>query len=175
MKKTGVTGFFGFLLLIMLTLSTHANIQTLPALAQFKLVGAGQLSWWGMLVYEARLFTPDGAYRPGEPHAIEITYSFRFSKEQLADRSLEEIERLFGKLANSKAVIAQLRSVLRDVSEGDRIVSVHYPGQGADFYSENRLLGRIEDADLAKAFFAIWLNPKTSEPELRTRLLGYNQ
>ncbi len=159
--------------LLMVQLSAHASIAAVPELPQLKLVGAGQLSWWGMTVYDASLYAPDGAYRPDRPHAIKITYQFNFSQDQLARKSLEEIERMFGAAPDREAVFKRLKSVFRDVTKGDHIVGVHYPGRGADFYSEKVLLGRIEAADLAKAFFSIWLNPKTSEPDLRAQLLGY--
>jgi hypothetical protein len=35
-------------------------------------------------------------------------------------------------------------------------------------------IGNIDDAEFARAFFAIWLDPKTSEPSLRKQLLGLN-
>jgi hypothetical protein len=34
------------------------------------------------------------------------------------------------------------------------------------------LLGTIDDPVFARAFFAIWLDPRTREPQLRNRLLG---
>jgi len=143
--------------------------------AQFKLVGSGQLTWWGLRVYDAKLYSPDGFYQPDHPHAIQITYRFSFSREQLASRSLEEIERIHGGRADREAVLQQLYAVFRDVSGGDQITGMHYPGQRAEFYSGDSLLGRIEDAPLASAFFSIWLDPATREPDLRARMLGYRQ
>ena len=153
----------------------YASINRPIELAQFKLVGSGQLTWLGMKVYDARLYSPDGAYQPDLPHAIQITYRFSFSREQLAVKSLEEIERLHGRRMDREAVLQQLNAVFRDVSRGDQITGIHYPGQSADFYSGELFLGRIEDAPLAAAFFSIWLDPATREPDLRARMLGYRQ
>jgi hypothetical protein len=36
----------------------------------------------------------------------------------------------------------------------------------------NKPLGKIADAELAKRFFAIWLSPQTSAPELRKKLFA---
>jgi len=40
------------------------------------------------------------------------------------------------------------------------------------FYNQHRLLGAIDDPVFARAFFSIWLDPRTREPQLRARLLG---
>lgn len=139
----------------------------------FSAVGAGQLKWWGMTVYDARLYASGGSYRPDQPHAIEITYNFSFSGEQLARSSLEEIERLFGRQSNREALLEVFESLFPDVGKGDRIIAVHHPGSHVEFYRDTTLLGRIEDRELAAMFFAIWLDPRTREHELRANLLGY--
>ena len=61
--------------------------------------------------------------------------------------------------------------VFPDIRPGDRLVGVSIPGREARFYSQERLLGTVPDPDFARAFFAIWLDEKTSEPGLRARML----
>jgi hypothetical protein len=60
------------------------------------------------------------------------------------------------------------------VKEGDHITGVYIPGQGAVFFHNDQRTGRL-DQTLAQAFFSIWLDPKTSEPDLRTALIGEPQ
>jgi len=172
-----VTSFRFKLLWVMLFLTTlspglSANVDDPIGRGQFSMVGSGQLTWWGMTVYDAALYAPEGTYRPETPHSLEITYRFSFSREQLASRSLEEIERLHGKRSNREAVLEQFRSLFPDVAPGDRITALHRPGEGADFYRGDAPLGRIADAALAAEFFSIWLHPATVEPDLRSQLLG---
>jgi hypothetical protein len=38
--------------------------------------------------------------------------------------------------------------------------------------SPRRFTGEIRDAAFARLFFAVWLSPRTSEPALRSALLG---
>jgi hypothetical protein len=52
------------------------------------------------------------------------------------------------------------------------LAGVYRPGRGVDYYSEDRALGSISDPEFARAFFSIWLDPRTREPSLRERLLG---
>jgi len=170
-------GRFFWVMLLLATLSpgSFASIANPIERGQFSVVGTGQLTWWGMTVYDATLYAPEGSYRPDHPHAIKITYQFEFSREQLARTSLEEIERLVGRRLERAAVLEALKGVFRDVAKGEHIMGIHYPGQGAEFYSDDVLLGRIEDTALAAAFFSIWLDPATRQPDLRAQMLGYRQ
>ena len=65
-----------------------------------------------------------------------------------------------------------MKQLFPDVQAGDRITGVHRPGVGARFHVNGRLAGEVRDADFARLFFAIWLSPRTSEPQLRAALLG---
>ncbi len=163
--------------LMLLTSYLHAFVQTgeLHALPEARAVGSGKLTWFGMTVYHATLYAPGGKFKPDRPHAIEITYQLEFSREQLAQASLKEIERVAGPQPNGQYLVGQLSSVFRDVARGDRIIGLHYPGQEAVFYSDGVLTGRLKDPSLAAAFFDIWLSERTGQPGLRSRLLGYGQ
>ena len=56
--------------------------------------------------------------------------------------------------------------------EGDELIGVYLPQRGCRFYGKNTALGEIADVELAQAFFAIWLDPKTKDSTLRANLLG---
>jgi len=163
------------LILVSSSFDLHANINEPIEQAQLSAEGTGELTWWGIKVYDATLYARDGSYHPDHPHAIRITYQLKFSREQLARKSLEEIERIFGTQPDRDALFQQLQTLFREITPGDHILSIHYPGQGAEFYSEGVVLGRIEDERLAAAFFSIWLDPETREPDLRAQMLGYAQ
>ena len=175
-KMRHALGKLSLVTLLVLVSMVHANTEKSPMyqLPGSQVVGSGKLTWFGMTVYRATLYAPDGRYRRNLPHAIEISYQFAFSRKQLARASLEEIEGIYGEQPDEKRVMRQFESIFRDVVKGDNIIGVHHPGRGAEFYSNQVLLGRIDDPSLAAAFFAIWLDPRTSEPDLRTRLLGYS-
>jgi hypothetical protein len=52
------------------------------------------------------------------------------------------------------------------------LLGIHRPGVGAQFYQGGRALGRIDDPEFARRFFAVWLGPSTSAPALRDALLA---
>jgi hypothetical protein len=64
-----------------------------------------------------------------------------------------------------------MEQLFPDVAEGTHISGVYLPGRGASFYRDGKPLGEIADRNFAKAFFGIWLDPRTSAPELRAALL----
>ncbi|MES9944390.1 MAG: chalcone isomerase family protein [Candidatus Thiodiazotropha sp.] len=167
-------GIFGLsLLLCLVTLTVNARVSPLADYPSLHAVGSGELTWWGFRVYRATLYAPQGQYGANRPHALEIVYRMSISREQLASTSLKEIEKIRGEpLADREGVLDQFQQVFCDVSDGDSIVGLHLPGEGARFYAGSDYLGRIDDPELAAAFFDIWLSPATSKPELRSRLLG---
>ena len=57
-----------------------------------------------------------------------------------------------------------------DVKPGDHILGVYRP-DGARFYQDDRLIGAIGVPGFAEAFFGIWLDARTSAPDLRQALL----
>jgi hypothetical protein len=155
-----------------LGLSGPLHADPVPLDDNLQAVGSGHLSWWGIGVYDATLYSDDGRYRPQRPHALRIDYQISVTASKLAERSLDEIEEIFGEQPERQRMIASLQTLFCDVEDGDTIIGYHYPGEGAEFYCNDQRMGRLDDSKLAAAFFAIWLDPRTSEPELRRQLLG---
>jgi hypothetical protein len=139
----------------------------------WRIQGQGEMRWFGFRLYEASLWAPDGRWQPDGPFALKLRYARDIPSPRLVEASIEEMQRLGGadkaRLARWKA---ELERVFPDVKEGDVIIGMSLPARGATFYHQDRLTGRIDDVEFARAFFAIWLDERTREPALRTRLLG---
>ena len=153
------------------TLAAHAS--PLPHLTGYTAVGSGTLRFFGLRIYDATLWSPRGVWASGQPFALELRYARSFEGAAIARRSIEEIR---AQRSVPDATLArweqQMRAIFPDVREGDRLIGVRQPGQGAVFYQDARRLGRIDDEAFADAFFDIWLHPATRDPGLRARLLG---
>lgn len=175
MIKPRLESLLAVLCLLLGQAVAQASVNPVPQLPGSQQVGAGELTWFGMTVYQASLFAPEGEYQPDLPHALKIDYQFSFSAHQLARQSLKEIERIHGKQPDRDRLVQQLQAVFRDVKKGEHILGVHYPGQGASFYSAGELLGKLTNSRLAEMFFGIWLDPDTREASLRKQLLGSRQ
>ncbi|MBX9906166.1 MAG: chalcone isomerase family protein [Burkholderiales bacterium] len=168
------TILFGLLLLF----TAPAAVAELPAAActllqSCRMVGEGQLRWWGFHVYDASLWSPSGRWQAQAPYALDIRYARRVTGAQLAETSVDELRRLgIGDEAALTRWGAAMRKLFPDVAPGSRLIGVHVPQRGALFYSATGYLGAIEDPEFARGFFSIWLDPRTQTPELRAALLG---
>jgi len=147
-----------------------------PQLPGSRLQGEATLRYFGLRVYHARLWTlPDfRASQPADqPLVLELEYLRNLKGNAIADRSLQEMQRA-GSIPEAQAQrwLAEMQRLFPDVQSGDRVSGLLLPGQGARFWLNQKLLGQIDDPQFARLFFGIWLAPATSEPDLRTALLG---
>ncbi len=146
------------------------------ALPQARLIGKSRLTFWGLQVYDARLWAPAG-FGPtsysSQPLALELDYLRAFDATAVAERSMQEMRRSAA-ISEEQAArwTREMLRVIPDVKKGDRILGVHQPGVGASFWVNGKPSGEIRDPEFARLFFGIWLSPKTSEPKLREALLA---
>ncbi len=142
-------------------------------LPDLKPLGQGTMRWFGLKLYDASLWASGGRYVPAGGFALSIRYARAFDGEELAEASIDEIERLgerdAAKLARWKDVLMR---VFPDVRTGDVITGVKMPDGTARFFHQDRELPGVDDRELSDAFFAIWLDARTREPRLRARLLA---
>lgn len=147
-----------------------------------QMAGSGEMRWFGLKLYDAALWVqpgvdpapPAGTGQPlQKPYALALRYTRAISGEALVTASLDEIRRL-GETSESRLARWKplLEKALPSVAPGETLVGLHEPGRGASFWHEGQLTARIDDAELAGAFFGIWLDARTREPKLRARLLG---
>ena len=142
----------------------------LASLAGLKRWGSGEFRRFGFLIYEATLWAGvDASPRP--PLALQLTYRRAIAGRDIAAASIEQMRRFGASEAQLALWREQLTRLFPDVQAGDRLLGLQLPEQ-ARFFHNDRALGSVEGADFAAAFFAIWLDPRTSAPELRTALLG---
>lgn len=136
-------------------------------------VGAGSLHWFGLHVYDARLAAAGERFDPQQPFALTLRYARDFRGERIAQASIDEIRRLgYGTAAEQERWLEAMRQLFPDVRRGDELTGAALPGRGARFYLNGRPIGSIDDPAFARAFYAIWLDPRTRSRELRAQLLG---
>lgn len=164
------------LLLAGLAAGARAHAEDWRALLpQAQAVGGGDLTWFGLRIYHATLWSASRPFDAAQPFALQLSYYRSISRQRLVSTSMDEIRRL------SRAPIAEstlkrwealLLSAFVDVNEGDALTGVYLPGRGMRLYDRQRLLAQLDDEALAHAFFAIWLDPDSRDQKLRRRLTG---
>lgn len=153
----------------------QAQAETTP-LAQLRAAGSGTYTYWGFEVYQASLWVEPG-FEPGafarQRHALELQYLRSFKGRDIAERSIEEMRRIgpFSE-AQAKDWLQAMVAAFPDVRAGDRLLGVHLPGRGAQFYYNGRPTSEVRDPEFARLFFGIWLSEQTPAPKLRAALLG---
>jgi len=167
-------------LCLLWTLPTQAN--TLPpevqqVLPSAQLNGQGSYRWFGLKLYDASL------WRETKPNhkdlwwqkslVLELVYARDLSGHHIAEASIDEIRKLNrGTPERQAAWLQWMREAFPDVKEGTRLSGHYIPERGASFYRDGRLLKEISDVEFAQAFFAIWLDERSSAGDLRPALLG---
>lgn len=139
-------------------------------LSSAKLQGSGRLTWWGLHIYDASFYRV-GSLSSSE-FALDMRYQKSFSGISIANRSVEEMKRIGVPDAQAALWGRELTAFLPNVESGQTLTAIYSPRQGTTFYYEGKQIAQIPGSDFSKAFFGIWLDPKTSAPKLRTELLG---
>jgi Chalcone isomerase-like len=170
-----------FLLVFALAPAVSANVSLMPSLpsdlhaqnAELRILGQGRMRWFGLHLYDASLWVTGRDLQWDHPFVLDIRYARSFNGSKIAEVSAEEMLRLGFRDDRKLAAWRELmRRAFPDVKSGEHITGVFRPGAGVDFYHQGRPTAVINDAEFARAFFSIWLDPATREPKLRAALLG---
>ena len=132
--------------------------------------GSGEFRRFGFLVYEATLWAGDDPLRP--PLALHLDYKRNIAGTAIAEASVKEMRRTASPTRRGSRDWGEQHGahLSRCAARRPHRRPPSCP-RARVFIASDRLLGRIDDPDFAQAFFAIWLDPRTSAPELRAALL----
>ena len=137
--------------------------------------GTGVMRFLGLHIYDAHLWSADAVTGDGaaQPLALALVYARRLVGEQIASRSLKEMNRI-GRFSDEQSArwMKAMTQLFPDVVDGDRLTGIQRPGVATRFFLNGQFRGEVADAEFTRLFFGIWLSPNTSEPRLREQLLG---
>ena len=167
------------LILAMTAVPTHAvNAPPLPPQVallapNLKVQGGGELTFFGISVYDGYYWSPTRGWAQDGPFALDLHYHRALDGEKIAERSVGEITKLgYGTAEQRSRWGEEMKRVFPDVRRGDRLTGVHLPGGVVRYFLNGKSIGEIADPGFARAFFGIWLDPKTSQLDFRQMLLG---
>ncbi len=134
--------------------------------------GSGELTWFGLRVYRATLWTTKASADPTRaPLALSLEYRRELKGARIARTSIEEMRRLGAPDEALARWGERLAALFPDVTAGDKLTGVYLPSGTTRFYFHDRALGEIADPEFAPYFFGIWLDARTRAPEVRDALL----
>ena len=147
--------------------------QVLALAPNLKVQGGGELTFFGISVYDGYYWSPTRGWTQDGPFALDLHYHRALDGARIAERSLSEIAKLGYGTAEQRARWGdEMRRMFPDVRRGDRLTGVNLPGGVVRYFHNGKSIGEIADPGFARAFFGIWLDPKTSEFVFRQLLLG---
>lgn len=170
-------------LVLAMVLTTPASMATLvapplpPAITalapSLRLQGGGELTYFGFSIYNGWYWSPVRGFSLEHPLALDLIYQRKLDGHAIAARSVEEIAKLgLGTEAQRGDWGEAMRRLFPNVVKGDRLTGISLPPGTTRFFLNGRPIGEIDDRDFTRAFFGIWLDPRTSRPEYRRQLLG---
>lgn len=155
------------------TSQSHATGFIYDYVPHAEKVGTGELRYAFWPVYQAMLYAPHGAWSPDKPFALSLVYQRSISGKTIAETSIQEIRRLYKTDEFQLAAwYEQMLSIFPDVHKGSRLTGFRTREGHTVFFRNDQKIGEITDPDFTRAFFSIWLSPRTRDPELRQRILG---
>lgn len=171
--------FIACLLLLSVMNSAHAVPDYIKSLVPgAQKVGEGRLTYLFWDVYDATLYAPQSLQLQGEswpgspPFALQLSYLRSLKGSKIAERSIAEMrDQGFADETRLASWHTQMRDIFPDVDKGTRLAGVYAQSGTTIFYHNGADIGRIKDPAFSQAFFGIWLDKKTSAPELRRQLL----
>ena len=138
--------------------------------------GEGVMRFFGVKVYDVRLWTMSNFFTPSEPFALELVYDMALNGRDIAERSVQEMRAQGHRdAAKLKRWGDDMAKIFPDIKKGDALIGVSIPGKEARFYTREKFIAAVPDPEFAKAFFDIWLSEKTSAPTVRSKLLAAPQ
>ena len=135
--------------------------------------GGGVLRFMGIAIYDGWYWSEHRGWSLERPFALDLHYHRSLEGARIAERSVDEIAGLgLGSTAQRSRWGELMRGIFPDVRKGDRITGVHLPPATVRYFLNGSAIGEIVDREFARAFFGIWLDPRSSRRDFRSQLLG---
>ncbi|MBC7751035.1 MAG: hypothetical protein H7Z73_04855 [Candidatus Saccharibacteria bacterium] len=158
-----------------LIVTTGHATQWRDELPNAKILGSVDFNFFGFKIYNAKLWSETSPLDMTKPFALDLTYNHRVSRKLLVKIVIYEIKRLnTAEIPTSKIQDWQVKLMIAfpDVSQDDELIGVFLPSQGFRTYNKRGLIADIRDIELARYFFAVWLDENAKGNILRSKLLG---
>lgn len=157
------------------SISTNASVPNYVQsnLPTARVVGQSRLKMYFFKIYDATLYAPFAKFDQGQPFALSLAYLRDFEGADIAQRSIDEMRDLgYQDTTQLAQWLIQMELSFPNITEGDVLTGIVDAQQHTQFYFNGQPTHLVADPEFTQAFFAIWLDPNTSQPKMRKQLLG---
>ncbi len=149
------------------TFSQASTAKSVLSTAQVR--GEATFRFIGLPIYEARLFTNDGAPLDWDKDfGIELNYLRNLTEKDLVESTLKELDRM----GNSLPVREQLTQCFDDVSKGDRYLAVSRGQDQIGFWRNGVHVCTLSYPQIKQHFMAIFVGDNSRSKSFTRRLKG---
>ena len=163
----------------MLRFAVFFALLTAPTLLQASIVksvlstaevrGEATYRFIGLSLYQARLYTKDGAPLDwNEDFGIELNYLRGLTKRDLVEGTLQELERA----GNPLPVREQLAQCFDDVRKGDQYLAVSRGQDQIGFWRNGVRVCTLSHPQIKQRFMAIFVGENTRSKSFTRKLKG---
>jgi hypothetical protein len=140
--------------------------------------GAARYKWKGLItVFDLGLYLPQDLPSTDVfsdmPKRLVFYYSVAIKAKEFGDSAAPYLVDNVpsAELTKLQSRINTINGLYRDVKSGDRYTLTYFPGKGTELAWNGTVLGVIEGADFAAAYFRIWLGEHPISESMRQSLL----
>lgn len=152
---------------------TKPPVEVNLAIPDSRMLGYGKYTFFGFKIYDIVLWNEIGRFNYRNRFALNILYDKSFSKDDLIDKSIDEIKRNYEITDLEEATYRKyMDRTFLDVEKGDTKTAIYFPDEGLSVYHNSKFTGTIEDKTFARRFMDIWVHENSSDKDLTRRLRG---
>jgi hypothetical protein len=133
-------------------------------------IGSGKFTYFGLNIYQAKYMSLENSIK--NSFALELKYARNFSGESIASETIKQMKKTGVTHPAIERWENDLKVIFPNIENGHTLTGIYIPQKGTTFLHNGNKIGEIPGDEFSKAFFGIWLDQKTSAPELRTQLLS---
>jgi hypothetical protein len=150
------------------------NLTSLISSKAFIPIGTATFSILFWDLYKSTLYSTSSRYpltTKSDSLIFHINYLADISSEDLIGRTIEQWQHLGIEEKRYSHYVEDLKKLWPNISDGDSLALL-IQNNASDFYFNDLYIGTIDDPDFGQLFIDIWLSKNTSQPRLRSELLG---
>jgi hypothetical protein len=135
-------------------------------------LGTARHTVFGIHVFDATLWVAGPHWSPAEAHALDVEASRQIPPSRLVNGVIDEMRDIRAADDRQRSTWkTRLNQIVPPMVRGDSLVILCLPNRQTVIFHNGTMIGSIDDPNFGSALFRVWLDPRTSRPDIRSALL----